>query len=71
MFAMGKYEENVFPGCLSLSHFYNIDHRKSNLVCLCRSTSQLFTTDSVPNIQQLYYLDILQHPDITLILKHY
>ena len=36
----------------SISHFYNIDHRYIDLVCMCRSTctTLLFKTATLPNI---------------------
>ena len=37
----------------TFSHFYNIDHRKWNLVCMCRSNSPLFTNASITNIQEM------------------
>ena len=36
-----KSEEKVY----SISHFYNIDHRLTTLVCMSRSISHLFKTD--------------------------
>ena len=39
-------EERGYP----LSHFYNIDHTMTNLVCMCRSTPALFTEAILPNI---------------------
>ena len=39
--------------CISLSHFYNIDHRKSHFVSMYaymyRSTSPLITNAIIPN----------------------
>ena len=46
---MRKYRQLKEKGP-SLFHFYNIDHRKTILVCMCRSTSPLFTTAMLPNI---------------------
>ena len=58
---------------LSLSHFYNTDHRKSNLICVCMSTSPLVNIFFyiLPNFwlmwlpwQPFDYFGIAQHPNI-------
>ena len=68
------YGENL-ENCISLSHFYNIDHRKSNLICMCRSTPSLRISAIILNIRliwlRLYYVGIAQHPNITLIKIEY
>ena len=38
------------------SHVYEIDHRKPILVCMCRSTSPLFTTAILYTIQLIWLL---------------
>ena len=35
---------------LSISHFYNIDHRLTSLICMCGSTATLLKTAILPNI---------------------
>ena len=35
------------------SHLYNINQRYTYLVCICRSTTPLFITAILPNIQQI------------------
>ena len=59
---MGTMRKN----CISLSHFNNIDHRKSNLVCMCRSTSALFTTAILLNIP----LNVVCHCNRFLLTWH-
>ena len=52
-----KNEEKGHP----LSQFYNIDHRKRNLVCMCRSTTPLFKSVILHNIRLIrchgYHID--------------
>ena len=38
----------------SIAHVYSIDHRYTNLVCMCRSTTPLFTTAILPNIRLIW-----------------
>ena len=46
MVKMQKAEEQRYPR----SHCYNIDHRYTNLVCMCRSATPLLKTAILPNI---------------------
>ena len=65
-------------GDISLSHFYNIDHIKCNLVCMCWTTSPVFKVAKFLNIwlmwlpwKPLYYLGISQPPNIILVIFYF
>ena len=49
-----------------ISPFYNIDHRLTNLVCICRSTTPLFEIAILPNIRLIC---LSWQPHIGLILS--
>ena len=44
-------EENAH----SPSYFYNIDHRQTNLVCMCTSITRLLKTAILSNIQLIWF----------------
>ena len=46
MNTLQKSEENVH----CIYYFYNIEHRETYLVCMCRSTTSLFKIAMLPNI---------------------
>ena len=53
MYILTNHKTNEEKGH-PLSHFYNIDHRQTRLVCMCRSTTPLFKTAILPNIRLVW-----------------